>query len=426
MCPRPKGAIRTAMKDRRDATTAHRPLMRRPHAKRALVNVGGAVEAVGDEVLCAKLTRALTIRPGERDATLTHPFHAYPARLHPAVARSLLQSLSLPPGATLLDPFCGSGTVLIEAMASGLRAVGRDLSPFAVELASLKTRVTSAGDRQRIVAAAATVAMRAEQGVRMRWHAHIPRGEQKWFYPHTLAELSALSQELHRTKGLTLAALRMLFSSILVKVSLQASDSDARKVRKDVPIRAAIRWFADKANELDQCLAALEAAVPAGVSAEVLADDATSLDTIASDSIDGVVTSPPYANTYDYAAQHERRYVWLHLDDKRMIEREVGAARWFKDEPEMGMFRFGRELGLMCRALARVLKKGGRAAVVMADGAAGVEPMYADEMLADAAKGADLKVVARASQVRAVFDDDSMEAFAKRPKREHVVVLGKR
>ena len=73
---------------------------------------------------------------------------------------SLIQSLALPPGATLLDPFCGSGTVLIEAMASGLRAVGRDLSPFAVELASLKTRLTSTGDRQRIVAAAGTVAMR--------------------------------------------------------------------------------------------------------------------------------------------------------------------------------------------------------------------------------------------------------------------------
>ncbi len=414
------------MNDRRDERTAHRPLMRRPFAKRALVNVGGAVEAVGDEALAAKLTAALTIRPGERDATLTHPFHAYPARLHPAVARSLLGALSLPPGATLLDPFCGSGTVLVEAMASGLRAVGRDLSPFAVELASLKTRITTAADRRRIVTASESVAMRAEQGVRMRWKANIPRGEQKWFYPHTLAELSALSQELHRTSGLTQAALRMLLSSILVKVSLQASDSDPRKVRKDVPIRAAIHWFADKAHELDRCLAALEAAVPGGGSAEVLADDATVLDTIAADSVDGVVTSPPYANTYDYAGQHERRYVWLRLDDRRMLEREVGATRWFKDDPAMGAFRFSRELGLMCRSLSRVLKKGGRAAVVMADGAAGGEAMFADEMLADAARGADLKVVARASQVRAVFDDDSKAAFAKRPKREHVVVLGKK
>ena len=47
-------------------------------------------------------------------------------------------------------------------------------------------------------------------------------------------------------------------------------------------------------------------------------------------------------------------------------------------------------------------------------------------MSARSAGGADLKVVARASQVRAVFDDDSKAAFAKRPKREHVVVLGKR
>ena len=37
------------------------------------------------------------------------------------------------------------------------------------------------------------------------------------------------------------------------------------------------------------------------------------------------------------------------------------------------------------------------------------------EMLADAARGADLKVVARASQVRAVFDDDSRDARPSKP-----------
>ncbi len=414
------------MSDRRDERTAHRPLLRRPHAKRALVNVGGVVDTEGDEALCARLRVALEVRPGERDATLTHPFHAYPARLHPAVARALVSSLALPPGALVLDPFCGSGTVLVEALAAGFNALGRDLSPFAVELAQLKTRVTNAQDRRRMVTAAASVAMRAEQGARLHRQLRVPRGEQRWFHPHALAELSALRTELRETKGFTLDALRMLFSSILVKASLQASDSDARRVRKDVPIRAAIHWFADKARELDGCLAALEAAVPEGVRAQVSADDATTLATVADASVDAIVTSPPYANTYDYVQHHERRYLWLGLDARAMRERELGSARSFAENPEIGVFRFTRELSSVMRAFARVLRPGGRAVIVMADGAAGDVPLFADVLLREAAQGAGLKLVARASQPRAVFDTTTARAFGAKPKREHVVVVAKR
>lgn len=401
-------------------------MLRRPHAKRALVNVGGPVETEGDAALCERLRVALEIRPGERDATLTHPFHAYPARLHPAVARSLLSALDLPPGSVVLDPFCGSGTVLVEAMAAGFSAKGRDLSPFATELARLKTRLTAATDRRRMVAAADSVAMRAEQGVRLRRQLRVPRGEQRWFHPHTLAELSCLRAELRTTTGFTLDALRMLFSSVLVKFSMQASDSDARRVWKDVPPRAATQAFAHKARELDRCLAAFAEAVTEGVRVDIVTDDATVLATVAEASVDAIVTSPPYANTYDYASQHARRYAWLDLDDRAMREHELGAARTFADDPEIGVFRFKREMSAVTRAFGRVLKPGGRAAIVMADGAAGEAPILADVVLAEAARAGGLRVLARASQSRTVFDETSARAFGNRPKREHVVVLEKR
>jgi tRNA G10 N-methylase Trm11 len=42
-------------------------------------------------------------------------------------------------GQLLLDPFCGSGTSLVEARLAGLAAVGIDLNPFAVLLARANT-----------------------------------------------------------------------------------------------------------------------------------------------------------------------------------------------------------------------------------------------------------------------------------------------
>ena len=67
----------------------------------------------------------------------THGFHTYPAGLHPDGAALLL---TLMPEGPICDPFCGGGTVLVEAMAAGRACVGRDISPIAVRLAGLRGR----------------------------------------------------------------------------------------------------------------------------------------------------------------------------------------------------------------------------------------------------------------------------------------------
>jgi Putative RNA methylase family UPF0020 len=71
---------------------------------------------------------------------LTHGIHPYPARLIPQVARKLLLTYARPK-AMVWDPFCGSGTVLLESMTHDHPSVGTDLNPFACLLARAKTTV---------------------------------------------------------------------------------------------------------------------------------------------------------------------------------------------------------------------------------------------------------------------------------------------
>lgn len=66
----------------------------------------------------------------------THDFYKYPARFSPSFVRFMLDS-STEPGDYVLDPFMGGGTTIVEAAASGRRAVGSDLN----ELAQFVTRV---------------------------------------------------------------------------------------------------------------------------------------------------------------------------------------------------------------------------------------------------------------------------------------------
>ena len=69
---------------------------------------------------------------------LTHCFHAYPAMMIPQVARRLLEKYGSS-AETLFDPYCGSGTSLVEANVKGINAIGTDLNPLARLIAKTKT-----------------------------------------------------------------------------------------------------------------------------------------------------------------------------------------------------------------------------------------------------------------------------------------------
>lgn len=60
---------------------------------------------------------------------LTHYLFRFPAKFHPPVAQTLIEDYSLE-GDCVLDPFCGSGTLLVEALRAGRDAVGTDIDPL--------------------------------------------------------------------------------------------------------------------------------------------------------------------------------------------------------------------------------------------------------------------------------------------------------
>jgi hypothetical protein len=153
---------------------------RAPNLRRSLTNVGGAAHTRGDAALAQALAHALdvasaTSAEGEAAARAhVHGFHAYPARMHPLTARRLVEALTAP-GDTVLDPFCGGGTVLCEARLAGRRAIGVDLNPLAVLLARRKVTPAGAAERERLLGAAtavaeiATMRRKAKAGASRRW-----------------------------------------------------------------------------------------------------------------------------------------------------------------------------------------------------------------------------------------------------------------
>ncbi|MEW6509043.1 MAG: DNA methyltransferase [Bacteroidota bacterium] len=68
----------------------------------------------------------------------THCFHAYPAMMIPQVARRIIENFGKKAN-ILFDPYCGTGTSLVEANLFGINAIGTDINPLARLIATAKT-----------------------------------------------------------------------------------------------------------------------------------------------------------------------------------------------------------------------------------------------------------------------------------------------
>ena len=70
----------------------------------------------------------------------THGFHTYPAMMVPQIAAQLIKEYGKNKK-LIYDPYCGTGTTLVEANLAGINAIGTDLNPLARLISKAKTSV---------------------------------------------------------------------------------------------------------------------------------------------------------------------------------------------------------------------------------------------------------------------------------------------
>lgn len=424
--------------------------------RRALEQVGGAIDLGGDERLAAALGHALEVTPGEHGAHAApsedardreeeeqeaagdriakiHFFHAYPARLHPITARRLVDELS-GEGARVVDPFAGSGTVVVEAALLGRHTWGTDLNPLAVRLARRKAVAAKPAYLDALVAAAEKVsaAARDRRLARAGASRRFDQVDVDLFAPHVLLALDGLRVAIDALEHKGVARdLELVLSSILVKLSRKASDTSSDVTEKRIAADFPERLFLRKAEELSRALGEVAPRLLEAPPARLDEDDATVLKKIPASSVDLIVTSPPYPGVYDYLAHHEARLRWLRLKSDKLAAREIGAARAVKTAGparpsiEEAIVRWEGELRAALAAMERVLVRGGRAAIVIADSAIDRTPIRAEQMIARLGRDVGLRPTARASQPRAHFHGPTRDAFRDAPRREHALLLTK-
>ena len=146
----------------------------------------------------------------------SHQIHSYPAKLLCNIPFFFLQSdFFCPYNGIVLDPFCGTGTVLLEANLTGRKALGADANPLAILISQVKTTYIPKDKLQKTLGKLLNIVKRN------RIESEKESGAiERWFSPSTIEQLSTLSEAINKIKPLPQKRFFLLcFSSLIKKVS---------------------------------------------------------------------------------------------------------------------------------------------------------------------------------------------------------------
>ena len=258
--------------------------------------------------------------------------HPFPARMAPEIALACIPEAERGRAQRILDPMCGSGTVLSVAVQRGHHAAGVDLDPLAVLMTSVATSPLDTSQCDRLLEQVVNTAISDRDGG-LPWSDDETRSfAEYWFADRQRLQLARLSRAIGDLPAGPLRALAQISLSRTVitkapKASLAADTSHSRPHRvSDTSDYDVISGFSLAVTDLARLL---EARRLTG-SAEVQLGDCRALDSVATASIDMVITSPPYLNAIDYMRGHKFALIWLgySIPELRAIRSmSIGAER---------------------------------------------------------------------------------------------------
>lgn len=318
--------------------------------------------------------------------------HPFPARMAPEVALNKIRLLTQQDD-LVLDPMCGSGTVVRLAAEQGRRSIGADLDPLAI----LITRSTCSPGWSLDLETRADDLVRRAQRLRPGLPSWIASDAETrafvefWFGSRQIESLARLARVLvnlpRKDDPLRVALSRLIVTKdVGASLARDTAHSRPHKVRDENDFDV-LEAYAASARRIES----LATPVAEARRSQVRRADARHLSFVATGSVDLVVTSPPYLNAIDYLRGHRMSLVWLGwtLSDLRRLRAEmIGTERALLEAQSaikelatlavprlaelpnrhQGMvFRFARDMVRLSRSLGRVVKKGGHAVLVVAD-----------------------------------------------------------
>lgn len=242
---------------------------------------------------------------------LTHSFHEYKGRFYPQLAKAFMNYAGIKKGDTVLDPFCGSGTTLVESFLFGANAVGIDINPIAFLLAKAKVKSIILKQIDLTEIRKTFENIREDSGwkkIKIEDYSNTLVTEylQNWFPENNLKKILFI-QEIIKTLSNEISQLfsKVVLSNLLRDFSFQDPTQLRIRRRADTPpdnlIGAFKKTLVEQIENLERFQSLNRFELQSNVQ-NYLGDIRTLMKSanLKKNSVDVVITSPPYATALPY------------------------------------------------------------------------------------------------------------------------------
>ena len=291
----------------------------------------------------------------------THGLFPYRGKFHPQLIKGLLNILGIQKGETILDPMAGSGTANVEAALMGINSVACDVSPFCQFMIKVKYESlaidldlleNTSFDNKKLFDF-------FKQGNVLRRIAKIKEIEkQKLYNLAFLAWLDALGY----SKRVVRSNHEQLFEKVLP--------------RYIETVKSTLKNPYFKQNEIGKV--------------EILPNSEALNLKLPAESIDCVITSPPYSFAIDYVENDKDQLEFLRYDTKEMKNKLIGLRGKNKAERLNNYFD---DMDKVCSEISRVLKKNKYFCMIIGSNTNQTGGIRLEETIIDSAKNYNLPLV---------------------------------
>ena len=260
----------------------------------------------------------------------THGIHTYVAAMIPQLARSLIDRYA-PTGGIVLDPFCGGGAVLVEAVRGRRVAVGRDVNELAILISRAKTTYL---DQSRTNKVADSIIANIDHSPQIPL---FDSNTRFWFKAEHLAPLHALHQSIITrisSEDPALPFFLTVFSAVVRDVSLTYRNEI--RLRRMTPTEIdnfkvdPIERFRKRTEQASAAVAGL----PQITDTDIQTGNAQTL-SLGDDECSAIVCSPPYGderNGVSYTQFSKNMLRWLGYSHEYIRQSKELTLGWGKRE----------------------------------------------------------------------------------------------
>lgn len=242
----------------------------------------------------------------------THGYHRYPAKFIPQLVKKLVENFAQP-GYVIADPFAGCGTTLVECKVHGYQSIGVDINPVAGLITKAKITPIDPDVLKTQIATILPVLSKKEfytpdiLPVNDRldyWFSAETKQQVFKIYSHIL-EISSFEVKIFFLTAL---------SNILKTSSRWLQDSTKPQIDKNKNTTDPLALFISQIRMMEKRNADFYKYLSKNgyldLKCEIMLADARDTG-LKDDSIDLIITSPPYVTSYEYADIHQLTGYWF-------------------------------------------------------------------------------------------------------------------